>query len=358
LRTLIIKEFTAQLTRGEDNRNEIFGQLRDMYDCDYRAVFGSIDYAKFPKHWLNIKFGFIAGCTPFIDRYNRLNTILGERFLKVRLNEPPRLEAAKQALNWTFKRDEATKNLNRKVTRFIANLKLPTDPQPPKEYEDRLAHLVEAIVFIRTPISTKTEVGTRIYEYEEQRELGTRLIQQLVRLGTLLTVIRGLEKWNDEIYKTVCRVAFDTLPPERFQICRYLYLNSEPISQKNLAEKLRWSERKVHLHTSEMMYGQLINRNETLDFTLNPYIRKMLDGAWCRQMSHESYTIGLLPQHNNKHCITHYTVTDTMHIRYACSNINGKERRVNHPCYPCEQEMCDPERGCKAFRHWLRWGWW
>lgn len=74
---LLIKELTVLLSQSTETAEQIFAQLRAIYDGTFVKVTG-----------LGIKnitsrFGMLAGCVPQIDVYTRLNASMGDRFLRV-----------------------------------------------------------------------------------------------------------------------------------------------------------------------------------------------------------------------------------------------------------------------------------
>lgn len=80
-RILAIKDFTPTLTMPAPIRDEIFGQLRAVYDGRIEKQFGNGIFRSYESH-----FGIIAGVTPTIDFFASLAG-LGERFLKFRMGE-------------------------------------------------------------------------------------------------------------------------------------------------------------------------------------------------------------------------------------------------------------------------------
>jgi len=76
-RILIIKDFTNLLSLNQQQRDEIFGQLRDAYDGKTSHDFGNgltrVYYSKF---------GVLLGTTQAIDIFTEGYTALGERFLR------------------------------------------------------------------------------------------------------------------------------------------------------------------------------------------------------------------------------------------------------------------------------------
>ena len=78
--TVVVKDMTQILTSNKDERNAVFGVLRNAYDGYLEKGFGT----KKGKISLDSKFGLLIGITPIIDAYWSLLSQFGERFLKVR----------------------------------------------------------------------------------------------------------------------------------------------------------------------------------------------------------------------------------------------------------------------------------
>lgn len=277
-KTLLMKELTTTLGKGKDLRMDLFGQLRAIYDEEYSAVFGTIDLAMIPEDWTHVKMGLIAGCVPYIDRYETINTILGARFLKLRLSHVNRKAAGRMAMKLGGKTKAMQKRLNRKVCRFISNLVIPKEvTEVLEKYVEPLVNLAEAIVQIRKPISkTTSAIGMKVYQCEDEVELCTRLVKQFKRLAFMLTIVRDT-KWNNGIYRTLVRVAFDTLTPSRKGIILCLYRNNnKPMSEGAIRTKLHWGHYRIQNHLKELCYGGILQKTETLEYKINDYIYECL----------------------------------------------------------------------------------
>ena len=281
-KTLLIKEFTTELMHGEEIRNDVFGQLRAIHDRYFSKTFGSIDIDKIPEKWKHVKMGFIAGCVPYIDRYSTLNVLLGERYLKLRLKQPPRIDAGEQSIFNSSKVEKMQEQLTKKVTRFIANMKIPKDineQDPPQEYVKPLVCLAEVIVQCRKPVTaTQGSLGIKIYDYEDQTELPTRVVAQLWKLGRMLQVVYN-EKFNRKMYDALIRVALDTIPQERIGIIMHLYNCKEPQSKTRIADVLKWDHRKVYEHIKQMSYVGIVHTDNNDDYYLDEYIRTCITTA-------------------------------------------------------------------------------
>jgi hypothetical protein len=79
---LLLKDFTTVLSLHRDARSDIMGALREIYDGEYSKDFGNGQTVS----WIG-RLGFLAGCTPVIDRHHQVLATLGQRFLMLRL--PP-----------------------------------------------------------------------------------------------------------------------------------------------------------------------------------------------------------------------------------------------------------------------------
>ncbi|GAG47595.1 unnamed protein product, partial [marine sediment metagenome] len=76
-------DFTTILNMHHDNRDEIFGILRDAYDGSITKHFGNGIVRRYKS-----TFGIIAGVTPAIELYTEEHTALGERFLRYKIRIP------------------------------------------------------------------------------------------------------------------------------------------------------------------------------------------------------------------------------------------------------------------------------
>ncbi len=93
---IIVKDMTPVLNGPENEREEIFGILRDAYDGAVQKVFGN----GVRRVYEDLRFAFIAGVTPAIDGFD--SVAMGERFLKFRsdkeLERSDDMERARRAI--------------------------------------------------------------------------------------------------------------------------------------------------------------------------------------------------------------------------------------------------------------------
>jgi len=77
---LVLKDFTTILEVHREERQAILAQLRELFDGRFDKVWGTGK----ELHWQG-HLGFIAGVTPVIDSYHSVLSVLGERFLMLRM---------------------------------------------------------------------------------------------------------------------------------------------------------------------------------------------------------------------------------------------------------------------------------
>ncbi len=87
--TVLIKDYTTMLSKDKESRGQILGQMRKIFDGDYRKKFGNGEEV----NWQG-KMGMLAGVTPEIysSEVTITNAALGERYLYYQMEMPDRIE--------------------------------------------------------------------------------------------------------------------------------------------------------------------------------------------------------------------------------------------------------------------------
>lgn len=220
---LIIKDFSVILTKRREDRDEIFSQLRTLYDGYIEHAFGNMP----DPIRVNAEIGLIAACVPAIDKYQTVHVILGERFLKVR-HKADRQKIVEKALQNQGKEYEMRQELEKATERFLTGLE-PEEITIKPEYLQQIAEIADTTAILRTPVSRN---------FDPTIEYATRLSKQLLKLGKLLAIIRDkTEITQDEIH-TLQRVGRDTCLPNRIKILKVM---EDPLSYttRELAEKTK-----------------------------------------------------------------------------------------------------------------------
>ena len=99
---LVLKDLTSVLTMYREARDQVLGDLREIYDGQFTEEFGtgtSINWSG--------KLGLIAGVTPVIDRHHAALAQFGDRFLSLRLPEVDRAAVWRRSADmWGTEADE------------------------------------------------------------------------------------------------------------------------------------------------------------------------------------------------------------------------------------------------------------
>lgn len=256
-KVLVIKDFTWILSLHPNRRKEIFGQLRTIYDGYVNVGYGTTNQ----RLTVNLKsgIGLIAFTTPMIDDYAVLEAILGSRFLRIRhKTEGFQKEMEKKAMeNFGFER-EIYKCLGWLVYEYIRRIDWSKDFRVDDYIDDywkeRIRQLAEYVAFMRSQARGQWFNGQlQAVVSEPTREVGTRLIKQFLKFGLILTVLRKKQKFGKEEWKTLLRVAEDTIMPyTRSRILKLIlkYNYKIPYVSK-IAKELKTS--RTHIRTTLQM---------------------------------------------------------------------------------------------------------
>ena len=233
-KTLVIKDFTTMLSMPNDMRNEIYGQLRSVYDGYYEAAFGSLPQP------IRVKadIGLILCVTPVIDKYTQAHTSLGERLLKIRQHPDPIKTTAKSIQNMG-KEPEMRFELQNAVAFYLNTLDTENIPEIKTEYIYDIAKIARLTALCRSHVYCDYYKGQIVTIEPTEAEIPTRLVKQLRKLAMLLAIIRKKTEVTIDEMKTIIRVAFDTCHQDRIDIIKAIYENKDPLTSGALATRTK-----------------------------------------------------------------------------------------------------------------------
>lgn len=203
-----IKDLTTILEKNKDARNEILGQLREIYD-GYLSKASGNEGAEYQNAKARIT--ILAGVTPVIDLYETVMSLLGERFLKMRIHGGDPLKVGKRASRAAGNEDKIRKTIRWLTEKFLSEVKVEQIELTEKQTED-LVRLANFTASARTGVSRDWR-GT--IEYMPQPEGVARLYKQLLKLAWSLAAILGRDEVDDGIMKFLARVASDSIDTRR-----------------------------------------------------------------------------------------------------------------------------------------------
>ena len=224
-----IEDFTPLLSMS--GRDEVFGILRAVYNGFYDAHFATV-----VKRYENRNIGIVSGVTHAIENVNL--TDLGERFLRIRLldgdfNEDRHIEIA---LNNVGIGQDKLDKLKAGVVGFVDHL-IDTNlsPEYDPEMNKKLAALAKFTALMRTKITKDRESGIL---NRAQPEVASRIATQLKKLGIALARVYGRPKVEEECYRVMQKVAYDSCVGWQLEVIQILNKFKSGITLKTLAEKM------------------------------------------------------------------------------------------------------------------------
>ncbi|MFA5307055.1 MAG: hypothetical protein WC365_06420 [Candidatus Babeliales bacterium] len=264
-KSVYVKDMSQILTANKDERNAVFGTLRNVYDGYVEKGFGNTK----EKIRIESKFGLFIGMTPIIDAYYTLSNQLGERFIKVRFTceEDVVLSDIFDQQNDEYIAER--KRLQRKVNEFLSSVQI-RQYDPPVEFKNLLIGLVKFTASMRTAVYVQTE-GESI-SFRGEREMPSRVLNQSKKLWTLLACVRGKDKVGKEEIDFVAKALLQTPPLYRIQAFYHL-LKSEKTTVQSLADAMRLYHTKAEQILQELYYLRIVVQNDDDSYSLLPEFR-------------------------------------------------------------------------------------
>lgn len=203
-----IKDLTTLLSKRRDERDEIMGQLREVYDGHYVKGFGGTK----KKEWEG-KVGLIAACTAVYDEVSMKLSALGERFLVYRPLQSDPIQLAERAQRAT-ELETALKCELRDAMKLLDKIKLPRTMPVSYEIRKYLSTLCAFLARLRTAVPRDHRHD--VIHLPEIESTG-RLAKQFSQLVRGITVFRGLSEPYDDEVRLIEKIALSSVPNMRLR---------------------------------------------------------------------------------------------------------------------------------------------
>ncbi len=251
---LIIKDFTSILSKKSEDQAAIFADLREAYDGYLEKSFGSGVGIK----GYNASFGLIAGVTPAIDMFRTVHSLLGERFLRVNVVGDEQ-GAVTRSSELEGQEKTMRQELGAAVGGYLTHAGEWVDPDVLVEerFLQQLRALAQLTAALRSPVARDRQHHVL---YSPQREIGTRLVKQLQKLGKALANWRERLIVSAEDYATVRRVALDCIPSGRIAALRPLLEADTWLSTKQVGQAANQHTDTANEHLHDMWMLHLLQR--------------------------------------------------------------------------------------------------
>jgi hypothetical protein len=218
---LVVADFST-FTADSKALQVILAQLRRIYDGNFSREYGT-DENMDERSWKG-RLTLFAGAVPDVDRHWALFQRLGERFMRVRWARAGGVETALVAMKHT---PGVAEELRAAVhAHLVPILRNPRVPEISSDLETRIANFSELLARSRAHIEREREthdvLGVPVIEGN------TRLPQQLCQIARGSAMLDGRRATNDNDYKLVLRVGFDSLPPAREMVLSAVLRGTSP----------------------------------------------------------------------------------------------------------------------------------
>ena len=216
---LLLKDFTTVLEMHRQERQAILAQLREIYDGRFDKAWGTGK----ELHWEG-RLGFLAGVTPIIDSYHSVLSVLGERFVLLRVQQAARKDVAAKAI----RNAQHEGRLREELTGVVASFMQSLPEMPPAVPEELCAQLADLTDFVtRCRSGTHRDGYKRELEYAPEPEMPARLAKQLFELLRGVALVCGHQEVTQDDYERIARVALDCIPAARRIVLRAVALLTE-----------------------------------------------------------------------------------------------------------------------------------
>lgn len=235
-KALIIKDYTYTLTLPVSQQEELYGLLRDAYDGSLKSVYGNTVV----RDYHGLSFSIIAGVTPVI--YAQRRSILGERFLKVRIidSDTAHSEHVLAALEGNEEKNRKIERVRAVLSKFVNAIKLQGRPQLDMTpyFTDFLLRLSRFVALMRAEIC-RDHTGVLI---KPQPEVGSRLAIQFHKLAANLCWLLGYRSLDERIAPYLRSVAMDTIHGYNLDVVLSLSREKDGLPSAVLSRMVKLSE--------------------------------------------------------------------------------------------------------------------
>lgn len=270
-RMLVIKDVTTILSGASFVRDEIFGILRDAYDGYIEKVWGNGLKKSFKS-----KFGIIGAVTPVIDGYQSAQAILGERFLKVRLEPNIKMENEFDIIDRTLNNIDKETGMNDEMQNVVHRML--EKPLPESRLEFSSKELRTRIIYIGMFVAKmRGSININVYTKEQQslpiQEIATRVTKQLSKLAMGIAIFRNHTSIGDYEIEICRRVALDTCPDRVEMLVRFINSKKgEPVFTKDLIEFTNLSSATISKMCESLTALRIISRVKGQERIASAYV--------------------------------------------------------------------------------------
>lgn len=207
---MLQKDWTTMLSMQKDAKSELMSQYREIWDGDYKKIFGNGAI----RDWHG-KISVLAASTQAVDLNQQQYTHLGERFVNYRMILPDRKTVTMRSLENNTRQDEMTIELQNAFYGFIKSVDLEKmlagDLTIPVEYRAEIVNLANFCTMARSGVIRDFGMKKEVI-FVPAAEMPTRIAGQLAKLASGLIMTNNGAPLTEEDYKIIYKVALDSIP--------------------------------------------------------------------------------------------------------------------------------------------------
>lgn len=284
-KVMVIKDFTSILAMRDNEKDEIFGILRDAYDGKCGKVFGTGIERSYTS-----RFTILAAVTPRIYDLSSSHTSLGERFLKYAMGDnlvhTSERDIIRRAIQNINNESQMVHEMEDVVEQFLTRtVRVSRIPTIPEDIQRRIIYLAMFGARMRGSV-TRDQYRNDIITSRPSAEVGSRLGIQLAKLAKSLALVEGRYKVTMQEYTILKKVMLDTIPQRTEDMLRHMLRACPTLDATMTAHDLAASSRYPIATVSRILQDlnvlDIVVREGTLQrfrWTLSPYIREAIQEA-------------------------------------------------------------------------------
>lgn len=269
-KTLIVKDFTSILGKREQEKDEIFGILRDAYDGKSGKVFGTGVTRYYKSH-----FSILSAVTPVIYELAPQYAGLGERFLKffmgdsmVHLAEKDIIRKSMRNVNHeTNMREEIAEVVRDYVSLLLEQMRKPDYKMPelPESKENQIIACAQYVARMRACVP-RDRFDRDIILSKPSVEVGSRLGKQLTRVALGITIVNKDKVVTDHAVRILKKIALDTISQRNEEILRVIFKEcthpDDLISTKEVSQLSKYPFSTVSRVLNDMTVMDIVDKSD------------------------------------------------------------------------------------------------
>jgi len=239
-RLWVIKDLAEVLSKNHEERNQIFGQLRNLYDGYLEKADGMTGLKKLTGLYTT----FLAASTPNYDEQSSHYNALGTRELVFRINEVSNKNIFEKLSDIDFDYKKASKFARDIFNCYVEKREMQEELEIPKDVDNIIRELCEFLPIARA--SGKTDRQTNELSFNVHPEKAGRIYLQIRRLYRALKSIHD-DYTDEEAIDIIRKVVFDSADPYRIQILRAIkkYIDETKVEDKPRKQFTSYNLRKI-----------------------------------------------------------------------------------------------------------------